>query len=296
MSNHLFTTFLQKITPFLQKINPITDWVWPMVPPKTQHQKDVQEERDAQRENADLTAIDNLLEQSFDATKKAHEDVLDRLCKEEDRVQTAENKLATLFALSAISASIVLYVNGLASAGVHWLILLVTGYCFIQVICILFATIGGLKKRSYSALNIADIAPTWTNTDIKHLVQIVRTATKNIHEYQQAGNKKITALDIAYTAFRNYLCGLALLFGVSIVFSPEIETVEITTQKIIHEIEHHPRILEILRGPPRPKRNIDTSSLNGPPKPKGDLDLPPATEPSSSYRNHARSVPVKPAS
>ena len=58
---------------------------------------------------------------------------------------------------------------------------------------------------------------------------IVCTATKNIHEYQQAGNKKITALAIAYNAFRNYLCGLALLFVVSILLSPEKETLEIKT-------------------------------------------------------------------
>ncbi len=281
MSNHLFTTFLQKIAPFLQKINPITDWVWPMVPPKRQQQKDAQKERDSLREKADLKAIDNLLEETIDTTMKAHKDVLDRLGKEEDRVQTAENKLATLFVLSTISASLVLSVNGLASEGAHYLVLLVTGYCFLQLIRILLAAIGGLKRRSYSALNIADIEPTWTSADIKHLVQIVRTATKNIHEYQQAGNKKITALDIAYTAFRNYLFGLTLLFVVSIFFSPEKETLEITSQKIIHDIERRPRTLEFPRDPPRSEKNIDSSSLDGPPIPKGDTDTPSAAESSS---------------
>ena len=213
MANQLFTTFLQKI-------NPITDWGWPRVRPKTKYELQKQEAKDTEREKADLTAIDNLSEHSTDVIKKAHKDVLDMLAKEMERVQTAENKLATLFALSAISASLVLSVNGLASAGTHWLILIVTGYCFLQLICILFATISGLKRNSFSALNIADIASSWTNSDIKHLVRIVHTATKNIHEYQQVGNKKITALAIAYTAFRNYLCGLMLLFIVSIIFSP----------------------------------------------------------------------------
>ena len=277
MPNHLFTVFLQKIALLLQKINPVTDWVWPLVPPKTKCQLEKQKRKDTEREEADLTAIDDLLKQSTDATKKAHEDVLDRLAKEEDRVKTADYKLATLFALSAISASIVLYVNGLANAGVHCLILLMTGYCFLQLICILFATIRGLKKSSYSALNIADIAPKWTSTDIKHLVQIVRTATKNIHEHQRAGNKKITSLDIAYTAFRNYLCGLAILFLVSIVFSPEKETLESKTQKIIYELQRHPEILEIVRGSPSPEENIDPTGIREPSEP--DLDIEPPVSP-----------------
>ena len=274
MSSHLFTAFLQKIAPLLQKINPVTDWVWPLVPPKTKCQLQKQKTKDTEREEADLAAIDDLLEQSTDATEKAHNDVLDRLAKEEDRVKTADYKLATLFALSAISASVVLYVNGLASAGVHWFILLMTGYCFLQLICILFATIGGLKKRSYSVLNIANIAPKWTSTDIKHLVQIVRTATKNIHEHQQAGDKKITALDIAYTAFRNYLCGLAILFLASILFSQENETLEIKTQKIIYELQRHPEILETIRGSPSSEENIDPTGLREPSEPVLDIEPP----------------------
>ena len=273
MSNHLFTTVLQKIAPFLQKINPVTDWVWPMVPPKTQHQKDVQEEREAQRENADLTAIDNLLEHSFDATKKAHKDVLNRLDKEEDRVKTAENKLATLFAMSAISAGLVLSVNGLASSGAHGLIPLLTFYCLMQLICVLFTILNGLKRRSYTMLSIAELAPSWTDTDVNHLVPVVRSATNNVHEYHKAGNDKITALAIAHAAFRNYLCGLTLLFVFSIFLSTEEETLEIKTQKIIHELQRHPHVLEILRSPPRPEEYINSTGILDTPSPEEDIGL-----------------------
>lgn len=264
MLNHLFTTFVQKITSMI-------DWVWPIVTPKSLGKKQEQETKDTERKEADLKAIDNLLEHSIETTKKAHEAVLGMLNKEMERVQTAENKLATLFVLSTISASLVLSVNGLASEGTHWLILLVTFYCFMQLVRILLATLSGLKRRAYSALNIANIAPSWTDTDTKHLVQIVRTETKNIHEYQQAGNEKITALAIAYTAFRNYLCGLALLFLVSILFSPEQETLEIKTQKIIYELQRHPHILESLRSPPSPGENIDPSGLQETPSPKENM-------------------------
>ena len=274
MTNHKFTTFLQNIAPFLQKNERIIDWVCPIVPPKTKDQLQEQETRDTEREESELKTIDNLLEHSIDATKKAHEDVLELLRKEKERVQVAENKLATLFVMSAISASLVLSVNGLANAGAHWAILVVTGYCLIQLIRLLFATLYGLKRRPFTALTIADMAPLWINSDIKHLVQIVRTATINIHEFQQAGDEKITALAIAHTAFRNYLCGLTFLFLVSIFLSPEKETLEIKTQKIIYEIERHPRILEILRSQPRPEVNIDPSDLQGPPRPKEDMSSP----------------------
>lgn len=274
MSNHLFTTFPQKIAPFLQKINPITDWVWPMAPPKTQQQKDDQKARDSQREKADLTAVDNLLNQSIVATKKAHKDILNRLDKEEDRVKTADNKLATLFAMSAISAGLVLSVNGLASLRSHGLIPLLTFYCLMQLICVLFAILKGLKRRSYTMLSIAELAPSWTDTDVNHLVPVVRSATNNVHEYHQAGNDKITALNIAHVAFRNYLCGLALLFVVSIFLSPEKETLEIKTQKIIHELQRHPHILESLRSPPSPEENIDPSGLQEMPGPKGNMGSP----------------------
>ena len=275
MTNHKITTFLQKIAPFVQKNERIIDCVCPIVPPKTKLQSQKQNTRDTERNESELKAIDNLLEHSIDATKKAHEDVLELLRQGKERVQVAENKLATLFVMSAISASLVLSVNGLASAGAHWAILVVTGYCLFQLIRLLFATLYGLKRRPFTALTITDMAPLWTNSeDIKHLVQIVRTATINIHEFQQAGHEKITALAIAHAAFRNYLCGLTFLFVVSIFLSPEKETLEIKTQKIIYEIERHPRILEVLRGTPKPEVNIDPSGLQGPPRTEGDMGSP----------------------
>lgn len=267
MSNHCYITFLKKITP-------IIDWVCPIVTPMTTDDKKIQKTRDTESKEAALKAADNLLDHSIDTVNKAHEDVLGLVRKEEERIQRAENKLATLFVLSAISASLVLSVNGLASAGAHWVIIVVTGYCLLQLIRLLFATLDGLKRRPFTALTIADMAPVWTNSEYKkNLVQIVRTAIINIHEFQQAGNEKITALAVAHTAFRNYLCGLAFLFIVSIFLSPEKDTLEIKTQKIIYELQHHPDLLEILRGSPSPEDDIRSSGIVEASSPDGDKGL-----------------------
>jgi hypothetical protein len=173
-------------------------------------------------------------------------------------------------------------ISSLAALGVHWSILVVTAYCLLQLICILFATLRGLRRRGFTSLSIAEVAPSWTDSDAGHLLKIVRTEVKNVHEYQEAGNEKITSLDIAHVAFRNFLCGLALLFTVSVTFSPERETLEQKTGRVINEIEHPPRIIDALRGPPGPKGDAGPAGPPGPEGPQGPRgDIGPQGPPGS---------------
>jgi hypothetical protein len=52
----------------------------------------------------------------------------------------------------------ILSINGRGGPSEHWVVLLTTGYCLLQLVRILFATLHGLRRRSFSMLSIAEIA------------------------------------------------------------------------------------------------------------------------------------------
>lgn len=221
------------------------DFVWPIVTPSSKDERASRQHASNSRLRDDLASIESLRGQSVEVVRRAHEDVRDALEKEKERIRTTEGKLATLIALSALSATLVLSVNGRGSLGVHWAIFLTTGYCLVQLIRILFAALHGLRRRSFSALSIADLSPSWTSTDTGHLLKVMRNEIKQIHEYQQAGNEKVTDLDIAHIALRNFLFGLLVLFVVSIMLPPMTDSVEQKVERVIEEIERHPNLLHL---------------------------------------------------
>lgn len=247
------------------------DCVWPIVTPVSNEERERRRQADESRLQNDLAAIEVLQGQSVEVVKKAHEDVLDALEKEKERIRTVESKLGTLIALSALSATLVLSVNGRGSPSVNWTILLTTGYCLLQLIRILFATLHGLRRRSFSVLSIADISSTWAGTDTEHFLELVKSEVKHSHEHQHAGNKKVTALDIAHTALRNFLFGLLALFVALIMFPPRSESIERSVGRMIKEIERHPHILNALQGP---QGEVGPHGPQGLPGPRGETGPP----------------------
>jgi len=252
----------------------IVDCVWPMVTPVPKEDREKHQQADESRLQKDIEAIEALRGQSVDAVKKAHEDVLDALEKEKERIRTVESKLGTLIALSALSATLVLSVNGRGGHGVHWTILLTTGYCLLQLIRILFATLHGLRRRSFSVLSITDLSPTWAGMDTENFLKVVQSEVKHCYENQHAGNKKVTALDIAHTALRNFLFGLLTLFIALIMFPPMTESIERSVGRVIEEIERHPHILDYIKGPQGEVGPQGPQGIQGPPgKNKQDTHL-----------------------
>jgi hypothetical protein len=246
------------------------DCVWPIVTPVSKEERERRQQADESRLQNDLAAIETLRGQSVEVVKKAHEDVLDALEKEKERIRTVESKLGTLIALSALSATLVLSVNCRGSPVVHWTILITTGYCLLQLIRILFATLYGLRRRSFSVLSIADLSPTWVGTDTEHFLIVVKNEVKHSHEHQHAGNEKVTALAIAYIALRNFLFGLLALFVALLMFPPISESIERSVKRVIEEIGRHPHILDALQGP---------QGEVGPQGPQGFPGLPGETGP-----------------
>jgi len=227
----------------------IVDCVWPIVTPVSKEDRVKQQRADELRLQKDIEAIETLRGQSVGAVKKARKDVLGALEKEKERIHTVESKLGMLIALAALSATLVLSVNGGGGRDVHWTILLTTGYCLLQLIRILFATLHGLRRRSFSVLSIADLSPTWVGTETEHLTEIVQREINHSHEHQRIGNEKVTTLDIAHIALRNFLIGLFALFVALITFPPVKESIERNVERVIEEIERHPHILNYLQGP-----------------------------------------------
>lgn len=255
------------------------DCVWPIATPVPKKKRERRQQDANSRLQNDLAAIEALRGQSVEVVKKAHEDVLDALDKEKERIRTVESKLGTLIALSALSATLVLSINGRGGVGVHWTILLTTGYCLLQLIRILFATLHGLRRRSFSVLSIADLSPTWTGLDTEHLLKVVQSEVRHNHEHQQAGNEKVTDLNIAHTALRNFLFGLLALFATVIAYPSVTESVERGVERVIEEIERHPHILEAIQGPQGRAGPQGPQGQAGPQGPQGLQGQPGETGP-----------------
>jgi hypothetical protein len=247
------------------------DCVWPIVTPVSKEERERRQQADESRLQDDLAALETLRGQSLEVVKKAYEDVLDALEKEKERIRVVESKHGTLIALSALSATLVLSVNSRGGSGVHWTIFLTTGYCLLQLSRILFATLHGLRRCSFSVLSIADLSPTWAGTDTEHFLKVVESEIRHSHEHRDVGNKKVTALDIAHTALRNFLFGLLALFIALIMFPPITESIERSVERVIEEIERHPHILDALQGP---QGKVGPQGLQGFPGPPGEAGPP----------------------
>lgn len=253
------------------------DCVWPIVSPTSQEQKENQRKRDEERLQKDLKSMEALCKCDVEEIENAHKDIQNILEKEKEKIVSVENKLGTLIALAALSATLVLSVNSTGNNIVHWSTLLVTGYCLLQLIRILFATLSGLRRRSFPTLTISTLSKTWGNNK-KHLLSILMAQVRHIHEYQEIGNIKVTNLAIAHVALRNFLFGLFTLFLSLIVFQTKTDSIEDTVSRIILEIEKHPKLLSVLEGKTGPagpqglsgpKGETGPAGPQGPPGPQG---------------------------
>lgn len=260
------------------------DCVWPIVTPVSKEERERRRRADDLRVRGDLAAIEALRGESLAAVKKAHKDVVDVLDEEKERIRSVESKLGTLIALSALSATLVLSLNGRGSPIAHWAIFITTGYSLLQLVRILFAALHGLGRRRFSVLSIADRSSTWVDTETKNLLEVVKSEVNHIHEHQHTGNEKVTALAIAYTALRNFLFGLLALFVALIMFPPRTAGIERSVERVIEELERHPHIFNVLRGaqgeigPQGPQGPRGPRGEAGPPGPQGSPKLPEVPE------------------
>lgn len=197
----------------------------------------------------DLSAIEKIKGKSLKVAKAAYENLLLKIEEEKNRSERIETKLATLFVLCAVLASFVFSVIGWGVSNLHWVILVSAGYCLLQLICILFAVVDGLRRQAYLSQTIAGLVPVWIATETKQVLKGMKSLTEGFHDFQIKTNRKGTRLEIAHVALKNFLVGIVVLFISSILFSKPQPDAKSIANAVIDVIEKRPNLQEIFKGP-----------------------------------------------
>lgn len=209
-----------------QKGESFFDWIWPSTPKKLPKQVVERNLKDKELLEEDLASIKTLSNKSIEDVRKSYKEVIEIVTEERSRTDRVEGKLATLFVLSAISATLAFSASHFFPSGGHWVVLIPMGYCLLQLLRVLSAVIAGMKRQSYYAVRIKDLIPSLADTDVKHLVTLMKDIVKGHHANQQVTNKKVTALEIAHISVRNFLVGLLVLFIFSLMFPQALKNSE----------------------------------------------------------------------
>lgn len=194
------------------------DWIWPSTPKKFPEQIEKQNLNIKKLLEDDLASIKTLSSKSVEDVRKSYKEVLEIVTEERTRTIRVENKLATLFVLSVVSATLVLSAGHFFSSGGQWVVLIPMGYCLLQLLRTLSAVIDGMKRQSYYAVRIKDLIPSLVDTDVNNLVNLMKDIVNGHCQNEQVTNKKVTALAIAHKAVKNFLVGLSVLFIFLLIF------------------------------------------------------------------------------
>ena len=231
-----------------KKCEPIFDRIWPSVTPKYFGEIKRQLKKEKVLLKSDVDTIDEMRGKTPEIIGRVYKELLCKVEEDEKRNTRVETKLATLFVLCAVSASLVLSAIGWTAANIHWAVLLMAGYCLLQLVITLHAVTSGLRRQSYSSPKISELVSVWIGDDEAHTIDLMKSVVEGYHEAQGNTNKKVTQLEIAHTAFVNFLFGVVILFAFSLMFSKHQPSTKDMVNTILDEVEKRPQIQELLHG------------------------------------------------
>ena len=145
-----------------------------------------------------------------------------RLAQAEERVQSVESKLMSLFTLTSVfSAAVVAGIATSSGLGVVeetapifvWIVRLLVFYLAFQCWCLLRATLAGLKRRNYRQLSPTDIAPQDGEGDDVYRIRLLNLQANYMRSNEHVVNEKVSAMAVAHAALANVLVSTFILIG-----------------------------------------------------------------------------------
>lgn len=234
----------------------LRDWFYPMVEPLSQEDQDRRQRR--QQEQLQLVEAHT----DPEALMKGYAD----LCKEEtERLKGVEARLGGVLGLTSITSSVLIggifaIMNGGlsdSSRAVRVFACFTLLYLSLQIISSTLAAIRGLKRASWIGENIDNYIGSPTVGPSEQHRQNALLSCKRFLRMEENINQKVTQMDVAHTAIRNFASASILIavLGCVAVFMQQPGS---TADKAIRT---SPALQKLLQGPPGPA---------GPQGPKGD--------------------------
>ena len=135
-----------------------------------------------------------------------------RLDQAEERVQSVESKLMALLTLTSVLSAVVM--AGLAAAATlgavkkddrifAWVAILLVGYVALQLLCLLWATVSGLERKSYKQLSPDDIAPQDGEACDAYRVRLLNLQVNYMCWNEWVVNQKVSKMEVAHLALKN---------------------------------------------------------------------------------------------
>ena len=238
----------------------VRDWVWPLADPPSVEDK----ARDAHQKERQLdqavSAIDS------DAITAAYEKLIEA---EDARLKSVEGRLGSLLGLTSIAAGLLvggtlaLDIGSLSNssrmeksvAGLGVL------YLSMQIVLSTLAAIRGLKRDTWLRPGIDDMIPDPQIEPTESARNQARTTCARYQLTQSNINAKVTHMEVAHTAIRNFAVGSAIVAFLGTIAL----LVQNPGNAVVAAIRKDASLQQLLRGP------------QGPPGPQGPavkIELP----------------------
>lgn len=226
------------------------------------------------------TEADELLQ--IDSSAESVEECRKLLEAEDARRQGVEGRLTSIVGLASIGGTVLFGGIWAAATGalsfpnrvLTWTIAIGGFYLALQISRAVFASVEGLSRRNYDALEPSDVLHRPDEDGASYHRRKASKYLELLADHQLRNNDKITKMAVAHRALKNFMVMLIVLafLGAGSVLTEKRE------DRLIENLRRDQRVIELLRGP------------QGPPGPKGD---PGASVPRT--HKHRQNAPTKSA-
>ena len=252
------------------------DLVWPTARPFTPAQLARLADRRAKRVALDQGLADALAGDP-DGLSRLRGATEALIAAEDARRASVEARLTTTFGLASVATSLLLGVlsafydkgppRNLAGA----IVLAGLAYMLSQVVRAGTAAVAGLRRRTYPASVLKDLAPAAGESAEQHDLRVTKHLIELTSDHAELNNRKVDSMDIAHVAARNLLAGVGVvLVGlVASMFSAR-SAADAKWQDWEEHLKASPSVQSLLRGPPGQPGPAGETGQTGAQGPRGE--------------------------
>lgn len=201
--------------------NHVLDRLWPTVDRPTREEAVGEAAaRTARRDSLMLTL------RSFSTPERvqAARESIERLASDQrSRLAGIEERLRGLVSLAAVAAAITVAIGAAPMGGdggvafPSQLLALTLVYAVLQLLAALRAAINGLERRSFRVYRPEDLISGHTEEPKDRELRLAGISFDTMVDLQEAGNRKVEQMSVAYRALKNFVLGLLFAAGVVLI-------------------------------------------------------------------------------
>lgn len=163
-----------------------------------------------------------------EAVQAARDSIEQIATAEQGRMAGVEERLRGLVSLAAVAAAVTVGIGVAQSRGelkataAGTLLALASVYAVIQLLAALLAAINGLERKLFRVYRLEDLISDHNEEPRARELRLAGISFDKMIDLQDAANRKVEQLSIAYKALKNFVLGV--LFAAAVVLTTQIMT------------------------------------------------------------------------